>query len=318
MARSQREVFGNALIELAETYDDFVLLDGDLANSTRADILAEARPDRFVELGIAEQNLAGVAAGMASVGFRPWLSSFAVFLVHRDLDQVRLTIAQTGLPVRLAGSYSGLFTGYTGKSHQCFEDLAIMRSLAGMTVLCPGDAAEAERLIRYAHTVPGPVYIRLCRDPVEDLPPLSGDDGDPTRARWLKDGADLTLVTTGTQTTRTWEAARRLQSRGIDAGVLHLPALWPCDTGAIREAAERGPLVTTEEHRAVGGLGSLVTEVVTERNPVRVLRIGIGDRFGASGPNEDLLHAFGLSAEAIGTRVESFFREEAAFGKSIG
>ena len=307
MSASQREVFGATLVELAETYDDFILLDGDLANSTRADLLFEAHPERFIELGIAEQNLAGVAAGLASVGFRPWLSSFAVFLVHRDLDQVRMTIAQTHLPVRLAGAYSGLFTGLTGKSHQCFEDLAIMRSLVGMSVLCPADGEETRRLMHYAHTVDGPVYLRLCRDPAGDLSSPPTEDEDPTRARWLRRGRDLTFVSTGTQTLRTLRAAEELLAEtGIDAGVLHLPSLVPVDRAAVLEAASQGPIVTTEEHSTTGGLGSLVSEIVAEACPVRVHRIGIEGRFGASGSNDDLLEGYGLSASRVARRAAAF------------
>lgn len=290
------------MVELAGRHDDFLLLDGDLANSTRADLLAAARPDRFVELGIAEQNLVGVAAGLATVGFRPWLSSFAVFLVNRDLDQVRMLVAQTRLPVRLAAAYSGLWTGFTGKSHQCVEDLAVMRAMPNMTVLAPADAAEARLALHYAHGVEGPVYVRLCRDAVDDITDAHADY-DPRRGVWLRRGPSGTLVGTGVQTTRALQAAERLAERGIDLSVLHVRALKPLPVADILEAARAGPIVTVEEHSVLGGLGGAVAELTSEQAPTRVWRIGIDDLFGESGDNEALLEHFGLSAARVADRT---------------
>ncbi len=305
MPEAQRVVFGQTMVELARRFDDFLLLDGDLANSTRADILAEAVPDRFLELGIAEQNLVGVAAGLATVGYRPWLSSFAVFLVNRDLDQVRMLVAQNHLPVRLAGAYAGLWTGYTGKTHQCVEDLAVMRALPSMTVLAPADASEARLALLYAHTVDGPVYVRLCRDSVPDV--TAADAAyDPAVGVWLRRGRDGTLVSTGVQTTRALAAAERMAERGLDVGVLHVRALKPLPEADIVAAAAVGPIVTVEEHSVLGGLGGAVAELVSERSPVRVLRIGIGDVFGASGDNEGLLRRYGLDAESVADRSAAF------------
>lgn len=307
MPDAQRVVFGRTMVELARSHDDFVLLDGDLANSTRADILAEEVPDRFIELGIAEQNLVGVAAGLATVGFRPWLSSFAVFLVNRDLDQVRMLVAQNGLPVRLAGAYSGLWTGYTGKTHQCVEDLAVMRALPGMTVLAPADASEARLALHYAHTLEGPVYVRLCRDSVADVtdPAVAYD---PRVGVWLRRGDALTLVSTGVQSTRAADAADRLAARGIAAGVLHVRALKPLPEADLVQAARIGPIVTVEEHSILGGLGGAVAELVSEVAPTPVLRLGITDRFGASGDNESLLVRYGLDPESVAERAATFFR----------
>lgn len=305
MPEAQRVVFGQTMVELARRFDDFLLLDADLANSTRADILAEAMPDRFVELGIAEQNLVGVAAGLATVGYRPWLSSFAVFLVNRDLDQLRMLVAQNRLPVRLGAAYSGLWTGYTGKTHQCVEDLAVMRALPAMTVLAPADAAEARLALRYAHEVDGPVYVRLCRDAVPDV---TAPDAvyDPAVGVWLRRGRAATLVSTGVQSTRALAAAGRLAERGLDVGVLHVRALKPLPQDDLLEAARLGPIVTVEEHSVLGGLGGAVAEAVSERAPTRILRIGIADTFGASGDNEGLLRRYGLDAESVAERSAAF------------
>jgi transketolase len=305
MPDAQRVVFGQTMVELAHRFDDFLLLDGDLANSTRADILAEAVPDRFIELGIAEQNLVGVAAGLATVGYRPWLSSFAVFLVNRDLDQVRMLVAQNRLPVRLAGAYSGLWTGYTGKTHQCVEDLAVMRAMPSMTVLAPADAPEARLALRFAHEVDGPVYVRLCRDSVPDV---TAPDAayDPTVGVWLRRGDDATLVSTGVQTTRVLEAASRLGRAGLEVGVLHVRALKPLPLRDLLEAARLGPIVTVEEHSVLGGLGGAVAEAVSETVPTRILRIGLADVFGASGDNDGLLRRFGLDAASVAERSAAF------------
>lgn len=307
---AQRVVFGRTLVALMERDPRLLLLDGDLANSTRADIVAEARPDRFLEMGIAEQNLVGVAAGLATMGFRPWLSSFAVFLVERALDQVRMLVAQTHLPVRLAGAYSGLLTGFTGKTHQSVADLAIMRAMPGMTVLAPADAHEAAAAILWAAEHPGPVYVRLARDPAPPVFPRPLARYDPARGTWLRRGADVVLVGTGLQTARLLDAAARLAADGVEAAVLHLPALKPFDREAVLAAAEAPLVVTAEEHTLIGGLGGLVAETLAEARPARVVRIGIPDAFGESGPNADLLEAFGLSGAAVAGRVRRLLAGE--------
>jgi len=300
---AQRVVFGQTLALLMAEDPRILLLDGDLANSTKADIVAAAYPDRFLEMGIAEQNLVGTAAGLATMGFRPWLSSFAVFLVERALDQVRMQVAQTHLPVRLAGGYSGLLTGFTGKTHQSVEDLAILRAMPFMTVLAPADAHECAAAIRWAAECDGPVYVRLARDAVPAVFPAPLLDYDPARGTWLRRGGDLSLIGTGLQTGRLVEASDLLAAAGVHAGVLHLPALKPFDRAAIGAAAETGLVVTVEEHSIIGGLGSLVAETLTEDRPTRVVRWGMPDVFGESGPNADLLEAFGLSAARVAARV---------------
>ncbi len=306
--RSQREVFGGVLADMATERDDILVLDGDLANSTRADIVAERVPDRFLEMGIAEQNLLGVAAGLATMGFIPYVSTFACFAVARALDQIRVTIAQPHLPVKIVGGYSGILTGSTGKTHQMVDDLTIMRAMPGMTVLAPADDVEAEAMLRAAADLAGPVYIRLARDPVRrvftggDLPPF----GPPVL---LRDGGDVLLISTGTQTARTLSAAELLASDGVDVAVLHVPVLKPLD-GTVLHAAMSGHrrAVTVEEHTIIGGLGGAVAEVIAEHGGPRLRRIGLQDVFGESGPNDALLEHYGLSPERVAEQVHAFVR----------
>lgn len=295
---AMREAFGQALVDLAAQHPELVVLDGDLANSTRVDIFARAVPERFIQAGIAEQNLVGVAAGMALAGLRPVVSTFAVFF-ERALDQVRMAVAQTGAPVVLAGGYSGLLTGKTGKTHQSVADLAIFRALPGVVTVAPADAAEMRQALAAALRHPGPVYLRLARDPA---PVIFGDDYrfELGRAVPLRGGADVGLVSTGVQTTRCLAAADLLADAGIQAGVLHVPTLKPLDAEAIVALARRcGRLLVVEEHSVYGGLGSAVAEVAAERCPVPVRRLGLQDTFGESGTNDALLRKYGLDAPAV-------------------
>lgn len=304
--RAMREVWGETLASIAEDDERFVLLDGDLANSTKADIVATAHPDRFLQMGIAEQNLVGVAVGMATMGYVPWLSSFTIFLTHRALDPVRMLVAQTGANVKLAGSYSGILTGLTGRTHQDVQDLAIMRAMPGMTVLAPADAAECVAMIRWACEYDGPVYLRLARDPERDVFP-DGVTFVPGAVHRLRGGADVTLVSTGTQSARVLAAAEILEGSGVRAGVVHVPSLKPLDEGALlRELAATPLVVTVEEHTVLGGLGGLVAELVAgSDNRVRVERIGLEDVWGESAPNDFLLDRYGLSPSQVARRVDA-------------
>ncbi len=231
--RSQRETWGETLAELAATNPDVLVLDGDLATSTKADIFARRHPERFLQMGIAEQNMVGVAAGLATLGYVPWLSSFAVFLTHRSLDQVRLLVAQPHANVKIGAAYAGLLTGLTGKTHQDVEDLAIMRAMPGMTVLAPGDEVECAAMTRWATEVPGPVYLRLTRDPTPALFD-SAYRFEPGRVYRLREGRDVLLISTGPQTGRCLEAAALLEVSGVTAGVLHVPSSKPVDALARR------------------------------------------------------------------------------------
>ncbi len=302
-AQAQRDVFGDTLIELCKRDERVVVLDGDLANSTKSDKVAVACPDRFYMLGIAEQNLAGVAAGMAAAGLIPWVSSFAAFLATRDLDQVRVVIAQPRLNVKLAAHYSGILTGYTGKTHQVVNDIAIMRSLPNMTVLAPCDGAEARMAIIAATEYDGPVYMRLTRDPIPTVT-QPGTHFEIGKALLLRAGSAIGIISTGAQTVRALEATKQLADEGISVGVLHVPTIKPFDTEAVVAFARHsGRILTCEEHSIIGGLGSAVTEVLCERSPLHVVRLGIQDIDGESGPNDALLDKYGLASRHIAERV---------------
>ena len=308
MSRAQRDVWADTLIELASANPDILVLDADLATSTRADRFADAYPDQFLQMGIAEQGMVGTAVGLASLGFVPWLSSFGIFFTHRALDQVRMAVAQTHANVKIGAAYTGLQAGLSGKTHIDIADLAIMRAMPGMTVLAPADAAECAAMVRWATATPGPVYLRLGR---ESGPDVFGADYvfAPRVVRRLRDGADLLLVSTGQQTARTLAAAELLAADGIDAGVIHVPSVKPCDEAALADAAAQVPLVVTvEEHSVLGGLGGLVTEIVTGAVPrraagSRIVRIGIEDIWGESAPNAWLLDRHGLTPTAVAERV---------------
>ena len=307
--RSQREVFGDTLAALAAERPEVLVLDGDLANSTRADIVAERRPGQFLEMGIAEQNLFGVAAGLATMGFTPFISTFACFAVARALDQVRVTIAQPHLGVKIAAGYSGILTGSTGKTHQMVDDLAIMRAMPGMTVFAPADDTEAEALLRVAADVSGPVYVRLARDAVRRVfePPYAVPFGAPVV---LREAPGTVLVSTGTQTARTLEAAEALAALGVEVGLVHVPVLKPLDVASLLAALRgRRLVVTVEEHTVMGGLGSAVAEILAEHGGPRLRRIGLEDTYGESGPNDALLERYGLSPARIVDRVRTWVEE---------
>jgi transketolase len=296
---AQRVAFGETLVELADHYPDLLLLDGDLANSTRADILNNARPDRFLEMGIAEQNMAGVAAGLATVGFVPWISSFAAFIASRDLDQIRVVVAQPGLNVKFAGGYSGILTGSTGKTHQEVEDLAIFRAMPHMTVIAPADANEVRSAMWALMEHKGPAYLRLTRDPGPVIRPRD-EAFSIGKAHVLRDGTDVSLISTGAQTVRVLEASEILAQSGVSALVLHIPTLKPLDADAIVRAAHRTDrVVTAEDGSILGGLGGAVAETLCERRPTLMRRVGLRDIFGESGPNDALLEKYGLTPQHV-------------------
>ncbi|OGO58405.1 MAG: transketolase [Chloroflexi bacterium RBG_16_72_14] len=303
MTKALRDAWADTLIELAADNPDLLVLDGDLGTSTRAERFARAHPDRFLQMGIAEQGMVGTAVGLASMGFVPWLSSFVVFFTHRAVDQVRMSVAQTHANVKIGAAYAGLQTGFTGKTHLDVQDLAIMRAMPGMTVLAPGDATECAAMVRWATATPGPVFLRLGREGGPDLFDASYRF-EPGRVIRLRDGADVLLVGTGQQTARCLEAATLLAADGLGAGVVHVPSIKPVDAGAIAAAARDVRLVVTaEEHSVLGGLGSLVAEIVTAHVPRRVERIGIEDTWGESAPGTWLLDRHGLTPERIAERV---------------
>ncbi len=302
--KAMRDVWGEKLVSLADRDTRTVVLDGDLASSTKADKFAVAHPDRFFQMGIAEQNMVGVAAGLASVGYIPWTSTFTVFLTHRAIDQVRMLVAQTGANVKLAGSYSGLLIGAVGKTHLDVQDLAIMRAMPDMVVLAPADEVELLCMMDWAAALDGPVYIRLARDPA----PAVFDDRyafTPGAIHRLRAGGDTALFSTGTQSSLVLEAAGLLHERGIDAAVWHVPCLKPMDADALRAAVKpHATIVTVEQHSRIGGLGGLLAEVTTEQaGAPRLVRLGLDDTWGESASNEYLLRKHGLSPELIADRV---------------
>lgn len=307
--KAQRVVWGETISQLSVEDERVVVLDGDLATSTRADIIAAEHPESFIEIGIAEQNMVGIATGLSTLGYRPWLSTFGVFLTARSLDQLRMLVSQTKAPLRLAASYTGLLNGSSGKTHQDIEDIAVMRAMPWMTVIAPADAVEAEAAIRWAAEHDGPVYLRLARDAVEDV---FGDDYvfEPSVPRRLRSGGDVTLVSTGVQTSRTLQAAALLAEGGIEAAVVHVPMIKPLDESLLLAELAGAPLVVTvEEHSVIGGLGGLVSEIVaSEGGGPAVKRIGLADAWSESAPNDFLLDKYGLSPEKVAARVGELVR----------
>ena len=291
-----RDAWGQTLVDLAAIYPDLLVLDGDLANSTRADIFAAAVPERFFEMGIAEQNLVGAAAGLATVGFTPWISTFAAFLAKRALDQIRVVVAQPGLNVKLCGSYSGILTSKTGKTHQSVEDIAVFRAMPGMTTIVPADVVELRSAMTAMMETDGPVYLRLTRDASPAIFPADYRF-EIGQGVLLRDGGDVAIVATGVQTVRALEAVDLLAAEGIAASLLHLPTIKPLDVDAIVRVAERtGAVVTAEDHSIIGGLGGAVAETLAEHRPTRMRRVGWRDTYGESGSNDALLTKYGLTA----------------------
>jgi len=300
-----RDAWGQGLADLANEYPELVVLDGDLANSTRADIFADAHPDRFFEMGIAEKNMIGVAAGLATVGFVPWISTFAAFVAKRALDQIRVVVAQPGLNVKLCGSYSGILTSKTGKTHQSVEDIAIFRAMPGVTTIVPADAVELHAAMRAMMETSGPVYLRLTRDPSPIIFP-EAYQFEIGRALLLRDGADAGIISTGVQTIRALEAVEMLALDGIAASLLHVPTIKPLDRDAIVALAERtNAILTAEDHSIYGGLGSAIAEVLGEERPTRMRRIGWQDTYGESGANDALLEKYGLSSVHVANGVRN-------------
>ena len=303
MGRAMREVFGHTVSELADHDPRIVMLDGDLGSSTKADIFEQAHGDRFLQMGIAEQNMIGVAAGMATMGLMPFISTFVSFAVVRPLDQVRVQIAQTGANVKLTAGYAGLFTGMAGKTHHIVDDISIMRAMPGIVTISPADDIETDRALRWAAAYEGPVYLRIVRDATQRL---FNDDYrfELGRAVVVREGDDVTLISTGAQTPRVVDAADMLATEGIEAHVVHLPTLKPLDVEGIVAAAERtGRVVSVEEHTVIGGLGGAVAETLSEHRPTPMRRIGLRDIYTESAPNDVLLDLYGLSPRRVADQV---------------
>ena len=294
-----RKAFGEALAELGRENPDLLVLDSDVGTSTQAAIFQKAFPDRYIEVGIAEANMMGIAAGLATLGFVPFVSTFAVFVSKRALDQISISIAYPGLNVKLNGSYGGIPTGRAGATHQSVEDIAIMRAMPNMKILVPAAGPETRLAVRLAVATPGPVYLRTARC---EVPTIFGPDHSLEwgKSVQLADGLDVAIVATGMMTHKAVLAAERLAKTGVKARVIHMPSIKPIDEDAlIRASKEIGKIVTVENHSVIGGLGGAVAEVVTRRAPCRVIRLGFPDCFGESGDDEAIFAKFGCNVEQI-------------------
>ena len=299
--KATRAVYGEMLVELAEKYPELVVLDADLSSATMTKSFAKAYPDRFLDMGIAEANMIGVAAGLSTCGKKPFANSFAMFTAGRAYEQVRNSVAYPHLNVKCVGSHGGLSVGEDGATHQCIEDLALMSAIPGMLVLNPCDAHEMRQAVQALIEYKGPAYLRLGRMAVETVTDsVPGYKFELGRAAALREGSDLTICATGLMVQRALAAAELLAGEGVSARVLDFHTIKPLDSEALLAAArETGCIVTTEEHSIVGGLGAAVASFLAERCPVPVLRHGVRDVFGRSGKAEQVLEAYGLTPAGI-------------------
>ena len=304
-----RESYGNALVELGKVNDKVVVLDADLAGATKTGTFKKEFPDRFFDCGIAEGNMAGIAAGLATTGMIPFMSSFAMFAAGRAFEQVRNSIGYPHLNVKIGATHAGISVGEDGATHQCNEDIALMRTIPGMVVISPSDDVEARAAVAAAAEYVGPVYLRfgrLAAPVINDNPDYKFELG---KGIVLREGTDVTLVATGLMVGYTLEAAEMLAKEGVNAKVINIHTIKPIDENLLVAAAkETGKVVTIEEHSVIGGLGGAVCEVLSEKCPVPVKRIGVYDEFGQSGPATELLHYYKLDAEGIYGQIKDFLK----------
>ena len=302
-----RESYGNALKELAQNgADNLVVLDADLSAATKTAIFKNAFPDRHINCGIAESNMMSVAAGLSTMGYVPFASSFAMFAAGRAFEQIRNSVGYPHLNVKIGATHAGISVGEDGASHQCCEDFALMRSIPGMVVICPADDVEARQAVIAAYHYDGPVYLRFGRLAV---PVFHNDDYkfEIGKGELVKEGSDITIIANGLMVAEAINAAEELKAQGIDAEVINIATIKPLDTELIVKSAKKtGKVITVEEHNVIGGLGEAVCSALSECCPTPVKRIGINDVFGHSGPAKDLLKQFGLSAENIVKETKEF------------
>ncbi len=303
MAKAIREIYGETLAELGNTMKNLVVLDADVAGSTKSAIFGKAHPDRFFDMGIAEANMAATAAGMATTGLVPFINTFAVFVTSASLVALRGQICYGNLNVKLGGAYAGMSDARDGATHHALEDLAVTRSLPNMRILSVCDAAETRWATRTAAELEGPVYIRLSR---EAMPDLYAPDHVFTfgKAEMLREGTDATIIATGLPVHNSLAAAEQLAAEGISVSVLDMHTIKPLDTEAILAAADRGPVITVEEHNIIGGLGSAVAEVLAEAGKGRLIRVGIRDTFSETGDYPSLQKKYGIDAVSIADAVK--------------
>lgn len=295
-----RNAYGEALAETGAENSKIVVLDADVSTCTMSCIFGRKFPDRFFNVGIAEANMVGIAAGMAACGLKPFVNTFAMFMAGRTFDQIRNQVAYPGLDVKIVGTHAGLTVGEDGATHQCLEDMALMRSIPGMTVICPADGNETREAVRAIVKHNGPVYLRLGRMALETVTDMPGYSFEIGKAVEMRKGSDVTIMSTGIMTAKALKAAQELAKEGIEARVLNFHTIKPIDREAIIKAAkETGAIVTAEEHNVLGGLGGAVSEVITENVPVPVMKVGTKDTFGRSGNADKLLEIYGLTSENI-------------------
>ena len=294
-----RDSYGAALIELGKQHDDLVVLDADLAAATKTGVFKKEFPDRHFDCGIAEANMMCVAAGMSTMGLVPFASSFAMFAAGRAFEQVRNSIGYPHLNVKIGGTHGGISVGEDGASHQCCEDFALMRSIPGMTIICPADDVEARAAVKAAYEMDGPVYLRFGR---LAIPVFHSEDYDfqVGKGEILKDGTDVAIIANGLLTYEAIKAGEELAATGINAMIINMATIKPIDEELVVEAAKKcGKIITCEEHSIIGGLGEAVCSVLSEKCPTPVRRIGVNDEFGHSGPAMGLLKQFGLTSDHI-------------------
>lgn len=302
-----RESYGNALAELGREHEDVVVLDADLAEATKTGIFRKAFPERHIDCGIAEGNMMGIAAGLSTTGMVPFASTFAMFAAGRAFEQVRNSIGYPHLNVKIGATHAGISVGEDGATHQCNEDIALMRTIPGMVVINPSDDVEARAAVRAAYEHEGPVYMRFGRlavPVINDRPDYKFELG---KGVVLREGKDLTIIATGLPVSNCLEAAEKLEADGIDAKVINIHTIKPLDEELVVAAAkETGKVVTVEEHSVIGGLGSAVCDVLSEKAPTKVMKIGINDTFGESGPALELLKKYGLDTDSIYEKIKEF------------
>ena len=302
-----RDSYGNALVELGKEHENLVVLDADLAAATKTGVFKKVFPERHIDCGIAECNMMGVAAGLATTGKVPFASSFAMFAAGRAFEQIRNSIGYPKLNVKIGAPHAGISVGEDGATHQCNEDIALMRTIPGMVVINPSDDVEARAAVKAAYEHEGPVYLRFGRLAVPVINDREDYKFELGKGVVLREGKDITLIATGLPVAETLEAAEKLAADGIDAKVINIHTIKPLDEKLIVEAAkETGKVVTIEEHSVIGGLGSAVCDVLSEKAPTKVLKIGINDTYGESGPAVELVKKYGLDAESIYKKIKEF------------
>lgn len=304
-----RESYGNALVELGKEHENLVVLDADLAEATKTGIFKKQFPERHIDCGIAECNMIGIAAGLAATGKVPFASSFAMFAAGRAFEQVRNSVGYPHLNVKIGATHAGISVGEDGATHQCNEDIALMRTIPGMIVINPSDDVEAKAAVKAAYELDGPVYLRFGRlavPVINDRPDYKFEIG---KGVLLKEGKDVTIVATGLCVSEALAAAEKLAADGIDVEVINIHTIKPLDSELIAASAKKtGKVVTVEEHSVIGGLGSAVCECLCEKAPTPVCKIGINDVYGESGPAIKLIEKYGLDANGIYEKVKAFVK----------